>query len=66
MALTPAEKKKMLKIEKDLASKQKALETLKEKAAKDFAKLAIKYQLYRLDKAVVITELKTIAEKHKL
>ena len=66
MALTPSEQKKLIKIEKAIADQKQELDELKQKAADDFAKLAIKYQLWRLDKKAAAQELAAIAEKHSL
>lgn len=66
MALSPAEQKKILKIEQAIAEQKKELEGLKQKAAEDFAKLAIKHNLWKLDKQVIQQAIIAIAEKHKL
>ncbi|MBU0456458.1 MAG: hypothetical protein ABIH77_04785 [Pseudomonadota bacterium] len=55
----------MKKIEKLLAEKAKEREALIAKGAEVFAKLAIKFNLWQLDKKTAETELKAIAEKHK-
>ncbi len=65
MALTPAEQKKMAKIEKIIAEKQKEREILKAKGAKDFAHYAVKYDLWKLDAKTAESELKALAEKHQ-
>lgn len=65
MALTPAEQKKMEKIEKMIAEKEKEREALKQKGADDFTKQAMKLNLWKLDKKTAESELKAIAEKHK-
>ena len=65
MALTPAEQKKMEKIEKLIAEKEKEREALKLKGAEDFAKHAITLNLWKLDKKTSVAELNAMAEKHK-
>ena len=64
MALTPAEQKKMAKIEKIIAEKEKERAALKEKGAKDFANYAVKFDLWKLDSKTAESELKALAEKH--
>ena len=66
MALTPTEHKKIEKIEQLIAEKQKERETLKAKCARDFASYAMKFNLWRLDKKTVETELKALAKKYKI
>lgn len=65
MALTTSEKNKMEKIEQAIATKKKEREALIEKLADQFSKCAMKYNLWKLDKKVVDSELKSLAEKHK-
>lgn len=65
MALTPAEQKKMEKLNKLIAEKEKEREALKLKGAEDFSTQAMKFNLWILDKKTAIAELKAIAEKHK-
>ena len=65
MALTTAEQKKMAKIEKMITAQKKELERLKTKGAQDFAALAVKYDLWKLDKKTADLELKALAKKHK-
>ncbi len=66
MSLTPAERKKMLKIEQELADKRQALDDMKSKAAHSIAKLALEYNLYMLEKVDLRAAFKTISEQHKL
>lgn len=66
MALTPAEQKKMKKIEALIAEKQKEHEALKLKSAEDFANQAIKYDLWKLDKKTIEAEFKALANKYKV
>lgn len=49
-----------------IAEKEKEREILKEKSAEDFAKYALKYNLWKLDKKTIEAALKAIAEKHKI
>lgn len=65
MALTPAEQKRMQRIEKLIAEKEKEREALKLKGAEDFAKQAMKFNLWNLDKKTAESELRAIAEKYK-
>lgn len=66
MALTPAEQKKMEKLSKLIAEKEKEREALKLKGAEDFSILAMKFNLWMLDRKTTIEELKAIAKKHKM
>ncbi len=65
MALTPAEQKKIKKIKKALATNQKKLAAMRVKGADNFAKIAVKYNLWQLDEETVKFELKALAEKYK-
>ena len=65
MALTESEKKKIVKIEKELEEKKRLIESIKSKAANDFANFAMKLNLWKLDKQTVKSELESLAEKYK-
>lgn len=65
MALTPAEQKKLLQIEQDIANKLKESDAIKQKGADDFSRLAMKFNLWKLDKKTAEFELKTLSEKYK-
>ncbi len=64
MALTAAEQKKLFKIEQDIADNKKELDHLKNKASSDFAKMAIKYDLWKIDKKILQSEFKAISDRH--
>ena len=62
MALTPKEQDKIKKIEQEIEEKKALIESLKQKGAEDFAKEAMKLNLWKLDKKTAKQVLLEIAK----